>query len=58
MFPKLHNNRLLCNGFEPVGTFRFSDSNSPAWLAKGAFVLGRKACCLAVEGLGKLDRAA
>lgn len=51
--------RLLCNGFDPVGTLLFSDlkySLACPWV--GASSGGRKTCWLAKESRGKLCRAA
>ncbi|KAJ6674661.1 hypothetical protein OIU85_010894 [Salix viminalis] len=41
------NYRLLCNGFEPVGTLRFCDSNSLALSANGEELNGERKALLA-----------
>ncbi|CAK7349015.1 unnamed protein product [Dovyalis caffra] len=50
--------RLLCNGFDPVGTLRFCDSNSLALSAKGEALKGERKICWLVEGAEKLLRIA
>ncbi|KAB5527648.1 hypothetical protein DKX38_021495 [Salix brachista] len=52
------NYRLLCNGFEPVGTLRFCDSNSLALSANGEELNGERKACWLVEGAEKLLRIA
>uniref|UniRef100_A0A6N2MEW7 Uncharacterized protein n=1 Tax=Salix viminalis TaxID=40686 RepID=A0A6N2MEW7_SALVM len=52
------NYRLLCNGFEPVGTLRFCDSNSLALSANGEELNGERKACWLVEGEEKLRRIA
>lgn len=42
---------MLCSGFEPVGTFRFSDWRSVE--TGGIVVEGRKNFCVSCDGPGK-----
>ncbi|KAI3525280.1 hypothetical protein L1887_03958 [Cichorium endivia] len=47
----LQNFRLLCSGFEPVGTLRFSELRSEE--AGGIVIEGIKSCSVECNGPGK-----
>ncbi|VVA17564.1 Hypothetical predicted protein [Prunus dulcis] len=52
---RLRDHRLLCKGFDPVGTLRFSELKTLAWRVEGALTDGLKTCWLLADaGLGKL----
>lgn len=59
LFRSLRDHRLLCKGFDPVGTLRFSESKTLAWRVEGALTDGLKTCWLLADaGLGTLVRMA